>query len=54
MLANELNFKNKDGSISKTVRSINNHLAEFGYRVESKNSREKNTRDKKKYRIIKY
>ena len=54
MLANELNFKNKDGSISKTVKSINKHLAEFGYRVESKNSREKNTRDKKKYRIIKY
>lgn len=53
VLANELNFKNKDGSISKTVKSINNHLAEYGYRIESKISREKNTRDKKIYRIVK-
>lgn len=52
-LATELNFKNKDGSISKTVKSINNHLAEYGYRIESKISREKNTRDKKIYRIVK-
>lgn len=53
MLATELNFKNKDGSISKTVKKINNHLAEYGYRIESKISREKNTRDKKIYRIVK-
>lgn len=53
VLANELNFKNKDGSISKTVKSINNYLAEYGYRIESKISREKNTRDKKIYRIVK-
>ncbi|MCU6786303.1 DEAD/DEAH box helicase [Aedoeadaptatus acetigenes] len=53
MLAKDLNFKNKDGSISKTANKINDHLAEHGYRVESRISREKNTRDKKTYRIVK-
>ncbi|WP_108832248.1 helicase-related protein [Aedoeadaptatus coli] len=53
MLAKDLNFKNKDGSTSKTVKTINNHLAEYGYRLESRISREKNTRDKKTYKIIK-
>lgn len=53
LLAKDLNFKNKDGSTSKTVKTINNHLAEYGYRVESKISREKDTRDKKTYRLTK-
>ena len=35
MLAKDLNFKNKDGSISKTVKTINNHLAEYGYKITS-------------------
>ena len=53
LLAKDLNFKNKNGSISKTANKINDHLAEHGYRVESRISREKNTRDKKTYRIVK-
>lgn len=52
-LATKLDFKNKNGTISKTVNTLNDHLAEYGYRIESKISREKNTRDKKIYRFIK-
>lgn len=35
-LATRLDFKNKDGSTSKTVKTINNHLAEYGYEITSK------------------
>lgn len=35
MLAKDLNFKNKNGTVSKTVKTINNHLAEYGYKVTS-------------------
>lgn len=52
-LAIKLDFKNKNGTVSKTVKTLNVHLAEYGYRIESKISREKNTRDKKTYRFIK-
>ena len=52
-LAIKLDFKNKNGTVSKTVKTLNDHLAEYGYRIESKISREKNTRDKKIYRFIK-
>lgn len=52
VLANELNFKNKDGSISKTVKKINNHLAEYGYKVESFKPTKGELRNKTVYSLI--
>lgn len=53
MLANELNFKNKNGTVSKTVTTLNNHLAEFGYRVESYKPTNGELRNKTIYNLIK-
>lgn len=53
MLANELNFKNKDGSISKTAKSINNHLAEYGYKVEKSKPTSGELRNVTVYNLIK-
>ena len=35
LLAKDLNFKNKDGSTSRTVKTINGHLVEHGYKITS-------------------
>lgn len=52
LLAKDLNFKNKDGSTSKTVKTINNHLAEYGYMVESFKPTKGELRNKTVYSLI--
>lgn len=52
MLAKELNFKNKNGTVSRTVKTINNHLAEYGYRVESFKPTKGELRNKTVYSLI--
>lgn len=50
-LAIKLDFKNKNGTTSKTVKTLNNHLAEYGYKVESRKSKKGTTRDTRIYKL---
>lgn len=52
-LAAKLDFKNKNGTISKTVTTLNDHLAEYGYKVEKSKPTSGELRNVTVYNLIK-
>lgn len=52
-LATELDFKNKNGTTSKTVNTLNDHLAEYGYELKKSKPTSGELRNVTVYNLIK-